>query len=324
MPHVPSPRSSHGAGPVPVAGQQRHEELAQGQQGRLREHADEAQTRVVLEHGTQLVAPLQHLQRDRVSPAPLPGQVERLQPAGHRFAVTDPGLRRHHDPRPGHLAAPREVEVLAHGDDPGVKAFQLAKQVGPDQDAPARGDEDVTHRIVLAVVHLTLENAVDHGSGLVATHAHVEQNPRVVPVDEFGGDDSGVGTEGLLDQLADGVMVGRHVVVAEQEEGRPFHHLEGLVGRGAVPGPSRQVAHEGVGEDPAHPLGDLVRLGPVGEHQDGKFVVVLGGQGRKRLFEPRTRLGGDHDGDHGRHLGVHQGAEAIRSAQNPSGTESGS
>ena len=176
---------------------------------------------------------------------------------------------------------------------------------------------------MLPVVHFTLENAVDHGSGLVATHAHVEQDPRVVPVDELRGDDPGVGTEGLLDQPADGVVVGRHVVVAEEEEGRPFHHLEDLVGRGAVSGLSRQVAHEGVGEDPTHPLADLVRPGPVGEHQDGKFLVVLGGQRRKRLFEPRTRLGGDHDGDHGRHLGVHQGAEAIRSAQSPSGHEFG-
>ena len=85
---------------------------------------------------------------------------------------------------------------------------------------------------MLAVVHLALEDAVDHGTGLVAAHAHMEQDPRVVPVDELGRDDAGVGTEGLLDQPADRVVVERHVVVAEQEEGGPLHHLEGLVGGG--------------------------------------------------------------------------------------------
>ena len=235
--------------------------------------------------------------------------------------MTHPGVGRDHHPRTGDLAPPGKVEVLAHGDDPGVEAVQLSKQVGSDQGAAAGGDEDVSDRVVLAVVHLALEDAVDHGTRLVAAHADMEQDPRVVPVDELGRDDSGVGTEGLLDEPTHRIVVERHVVVAQQEEGSPLHHFEDLVRRRAVAHSAGQVAHEGIRQDPAHPLSHLVGLSAVRQHEDGKFLVVLGGERRERLFEPRAGLGGDHDGNHSRHLGVHQGAEAIRSAPDPSGTK---
>ena len=134
---------------------------------------------------------------------------------------------------------------------------------------------------------------------------------------ELRGHDAGVGAERLLDQLVHGVGVQRHVVVAEQEERRPLHHAERLVGRGGVAGPPRQVAHEGVGQDAGHPLGDLGIVLAGRQDEDGELLVVLGRQGGERLFEPGPGLGRDHDGDHGRHLGVHQGAEAIRSGIDP-------
>ena len=89
-----------------------------------------------------------------------------------------------------------------------------------------------------------------------------------------------------------------------------------------VAGPTRQVPHEGVRQDPGHPFGDpgIVLAGR--QDEDGELLVVLGRQGGERLLEPGSGVGRDHDGDHGRHLGVHQGAEAIRSGIDPSGTNS--
>ena len=128
---------------------------------------------------------------------------------------------------------------------------------------------------------------------------------------------AGVGAERLLHQLVDGIGIERDVVVQEQEEGRSLHHAEGLVGGGGVAGVSRQVAHEGIGEDPGHPLRHLGIVLPGRQDEDRQLLVVLGRQRRKRLFEPGSGVGRDDDGDHGRHLGVHQGAEAIRSGIHP-------
>ena len=111
--------------------------------------------------------------------------------------------------------------------------------------------------------------------------------------------------------------------MAEQEEGGTLDHGQRLVGRCGVRGPVREVADERVRQDatdpPRHPVGVVAR----GEHQDRELLVVLGGQGGERLFEPGPGLGRDHDGDHGRHLGVHQGGEAIRSGIGPLRHEGG-
>ena len=103
----------------------------------------------------------------------------------------------------------------------------------------------------------------------------------------------------------------------EQEERRSLHHAEGLVGRGGVAGAARQMPDEGVGEDPGHPFRDPGIVLPGRQDEDRQLLVVLGRQGGERLFEPGPGSGRDHDGDHGRHLGVHQGAEAIRSGIHP-------
>ena len=139
----------------------------------------------------------------------------------------------------------------------GVEPLELCEEVGPHQNAAARSHEDVAHGVVLAVVDLALEDAVHDGARLVAAHPDVQEDTGVVPVDELRGHHAGVGAERLLDQLVDRIGEQRHVVVAEQEEGRTLHHPEGLVGGRGVAGPPRQVPHEGVGEDPRHPFVDL-------------------------------------------------------------------
>ena len=312
---VPTPGAGDGPGPVAVTGQDGDEELAEGEQRRLGQHPEQCEPRVALEDDPQLVPPLQRLQGDRVaSDGFAHGRQQRLEPAGDRLAVAYPGVGGDHDPRAGDLAAPREVEVLAHGDDPGVEPVQLGEEVGPDQNAPARGDEDIAHGVVLPVVDLALEDAVHHGARLVATHADVEQDAGVVPVHELRGHHAGVGAERLLHQLVDGIGIERHVVVQEEEEGGALHHAERLVGRSGVAGVTGQVPDEGVGEHPAHPCRDLGIVLPGREDEDRHLLVVLGLQGQKGLFEPGSGSARHDDGDHGRHLGFHQGAEAIRSA----------
>ena len=133
----------------------------------------------------------------------------------------------------------------------------------------------------------------------------------------FGRHHAGVGAERLLDQLVHRVGVERDVVVQEEEEGGALHHAQSLVGGRGVAGVARQVAHEGIGEDPGHPLDDLGIVLPGRQDEDRELLVVLGRQGGKGLLEPGAGVRRDHDGDHGRHLGVHQGAEAIRSGIDP-------
>ena len=182
---VPHPGAGHGPGSLPVARTQRHHDLSEGQQRSLREDADQVEKGVALQDRAQLVAPLQRLQRHRV-----PGRVdarhlERHGPARHRFPMAHARIGSYHDTRPRHLAAPGKVEVLTHGEDAGVEPLQLAPQVGTYEDAAARRHEHVPYGVVLAVVHLSVLNAVHHCPGLVAVHADVEQDRGVVPVDEL-------------------------------------------------------------------------------------------------------------------------------------------
>ena len=173
---VPAPGTRDGPGPVAVAGQHGDQKLTEGQQRRLRQDPQQAEPRVALQNGPQLVAPLQRLHRDGVATGGFAHHHERLQPARDRLAMPYPRVGSHHDARSRDLAAPRQVEVLPHGDDSGVEAFELGEEIGPDQDAAARGHEDVAHGVVLPVVDLALDDAIHHGARLVAAHPDVEED----------------------------------------------------------------------------------------------------------------------------------------------------
>jgi hypothetical protein len=156
----------------------------------------------------------------------------------------------------------------------------------------------------LAVIHFPVLNPVDHGPGLVAVHADVEQDGGIVPVDELGRHHAGVGAERLLHHVVDHVGVERTVVVAEEEEGSALDHSQRLVTGRRIPRSSRQQAHERLGKDPAHPhrrVGFVVR----DQDQDRELFVALGGQRRQRLVEPRTPPCGHDDRHNCWHLGVH-------------------
>ena len=200
---------------------------------------------------------------------------------------------------------------------PASKPLSSVKRSARIENAATRCHEDIAYGVVLPVVDLSFDDAIHHGTRLVAAHADMEEDARVVPVHELRRHDPGVGPERLLHQLVDGIGIEGDVVVQEQEEGCSLHHAEGLVGSGGVAGVSRQVAHERIGEDPGHPLRHLGIVLPGRQDEDRHLLVVLGRQRRKRLFEPVSGAGRDEDGDHGRHLGVHQGAEAIPSGIHP-------
>ena len=94
-PDVPAPGARDGPDPVAVAGQHGDDDLAEGQQRRLRQHPHEAEPGVALEHGPQLVAPLQHLHGDGVATlASRPATASGSRPAGHRLAVAHPRVGR--------------------------------------------------------------------------------------------------------------------------------------------------------------------------------------------------------------------------------------
>ncbi len=168
--------------------------------------------------------PLQRLHRHWTLAFHLDDDGQRFGSPGHRLAVAHPGVRRHDNPRTGDLATPREVEILPHRHDAGVEALELAEEIATDEYAATGRDKDVAYRVVLPVVHLARDNAVDHRPRLVAAHPDVQQDARVVPIDELRRHDAGVGTERFFNQPWDCVGVERHVVVAEQEECCPLDH----------------------------------------------------------------------------------------------------
>ena len=321
VPHVPAPGPGDRPHPLAVTGQDRHDELSERQQCRLRQHADEVEGGVALQNGSQLVTALEHLHGDGMTALVGIDHGQGRQAPGDRLAVAHPGVGGDDHPRPRHLRAPREVEILPHGEDPRVEALELAPQVGPDQGAAPGRHEDVAHRVVLPVVDLPLEDAVDDGPCLVTAHPDVQEDPRIVPVDELGRDDPGVGAERLLDQAVDAVRVQGDVVVEEKEERRAFHHVQGFVRRLGVSRPTRQVPDERVGQGPSDPLRDGRLVLAERQDQDGQLRIVLCGQRRHRLVEPGAGVGRHDDRDHCRHLGVHEVEEASGSGFGSSGTE---
>ena len=314
---VPRPGPGHGPGPQAVTGQEGHHDFADGQKSGLGHDAEEVEPAVALQHRSQFVPPLQGLQRHRVVTL-CHRRGQRFGPAGHDLPVPHTSVRGDHDARSGDLTSPREVEILPHGDDPGVKATQLSPQVGPNEHAGTRRHEDVAHRVVLPVVDLAVLDPVDHRSGLVAAHPDVKQDGRVVPIHELRRDDAGIGTERFLHHVVHHVVVEGTVVMAQQEEGRPLDHVQRGVGGGAVPEVAGELADEGVGQDPADPFGRVLAFSG-GQDEHRKLLVVLPGQGGQGLLEPRAGIGGDHYGNHCRCLDVHQGHEAIRSLSTPEG-----
>ena len=142
----------------------------------------------------------------------------------------------------------------------------------------------------------------------------VLEQPRVVPLDQLGPDDAGVGAVELLHQQQHPVGVERDVVVEETEEAAvAFDEAQHLVGGGAVAAIDTQVTDERLGEEPLDAGGQIAAVGvgrPGQQEQRVEVGVVLARQCREGLVEPRAGLVDDDDGHDGwreRGGGVHGG-----------------
>ncbi len=132
--------------------------------------------------------------------------------------MAHPGARSHHDTRTAVVDAPAELDVFAVEVDRVVEPAELAEQVGTHHQARGRQDEDVADAVVLFLVDLAaFDGLVDHAEA-IETESDAAQHAGIVPFDELRSDGSGVRSVQLLDHQANGARVGRHVVVAEQEE----------------------------------------------------------------------------------------------------------
>ena len=209
-------------------------------------------------------------------------------PLASSLEMPDTCLGRHHDSGTGDLGTPAQVEVLPHGEDVGVEPAELGEEIGAHQGATAGGEEDVADGVVLTVVDFARIDPVDHGSPFVHRHADMEQPAGVVPAHQLRGHDPGVRPVGLLDQKVDGVGCGGHVVVAEEEVGRPLDHGEDLVGARPEAAVLSQQAHECPRKLRRHNGRRILGTSGV-EDQDRQLGILLGGEGAQRLGEPGSR-----------------------------------
>ena len=264
---VPEPGADQRSRLMATPGGQGHEGLHHGGDGGLGEDTQQVQPRVVLEHGPHVVTGL-HPGPVGVGAGRLPG----------RLPVADSGLGGDDHPGAGHLGPPAQVDVgavVGHGR---VEAPELGEEVGPHQQAGGGGGEDVTYRVVLLLVQLAAVDERHGGARLVDRQADAQQPVVTVPVDQLGRHDAGVGSQRLLDQEPQGVGLGGHVVVAEDQEGGALDGLQHVVGGGGEAGrPAAALGppEKSIGEDGGHPGAEVFATGTV-DDQDRLVRVVLG------------------------------------------------
>ncbi len=173
--------------------------------------------------------------------------------------------------------------------------------------AAAGHHERVPDGVVLLLVQLARLGVGGQVAGLVHRRAHLQQGVGFVPTHQLGPGQAGVGPEGLEHQGPHGVGLQRHIVVAQQVEGRPFDHGPGLVHRGAEAHVLLGAADIGSGQHRSDPGLGVLGAGGV-DHQHRQALVGLVPQRRQALLEPRSRVVADH---HRHHCGKGFGSLAV-------------
>ena len=295
---VPRPRRERRLPLRPPTRHQAAGELGDGVEGGQRQHPHEVKGPVVLQQGPQPVAGREH---GLVAPVGSPPALG--------LEVTDAGGGRHHHAGSERLRPPAEVDVASVVGHDDVEAAQRREQVAADERARSGHREHVTHTVVLLLVELAPFDQRVGDPDTVHGQPDVGQPLGPLPLDQLRAHDAGIGAHGLFDEESHGVGVGSGVVVAEQEERRPLHRHQGLVG--SLREPDRlQPAHVGVGYDRPHPrLQVAARPGVDDQHREVR--IVLGAQSGEGLLQPVARVTGDDDGHHrrGRGEGLHLRAE---------------
>ncbi|CAB4777421.1 unannotated protein [freshwater metagenome] len=215
---------------------------------------------------------------------------------GEHLAVASDRERHHHHAGTSELRPPTEVDVVAPETHLGVEATNGVKQVGAHQDASPRHREHVGHRVALALIDLAFVGERCRHAELVDREADVLQPGRVVPHQEFRGDNPRVRPDDLVDEVGDGLGRERDVVVAQQQQRGTRALGEHTVRSGAVPrifGTGRE--HRRAGQHRVHTRRHVDRGGV--DHQHLKPLVVLRGERGEDIVEPVARVMGDHDGE---------------------------
>jgi hypothetical protein len=138
--------------------------------------------------------------------------------------VRDDRQWRHDDASAGNLGTPGQLEVFGHGDDRLIEPRECFEQITADERGPARGNEDVSDDVVLAVVNLSWCDALTDRTGAIGLLANVQEHPIVVVRDVLWRHDSGVLSHRSLDHLGYSVWCKHDIVVAEEEERGPIDH----------------------------------------------------------------------------------------------------
>ncbi len=157
------------------------------------------------------------------------------------------------DARAGEPGAPAEIEVLGTGERRRIEPTEGGEEVDAHQHRRAGDVEDVAHAVVLLLVELARLDSGVRRAEAVDGAPHVEQLARIVGRDELRAHDARIRAVGLLHQRADDRGVEHDVVVADEEEGRPFDGVERLVGRLGESGRLVEPANERTREQLGHP-----------------------------------------------------------------------
>ncbi len=229
-----------------------------------------------------------HAMAGRPRPQPQVG-APRLQLA----AVTDPSRRCDHDAGAGEVDPPAQLDVVATEVDHRVETADLAEQIGADQHARRRDDEDVAHPVLLLLIDLARFDDLVDLTEPVDAEADRLQHARIVPLDELRANHPGVGPEHLLDHEAHRRRIDGDVVVAEEERTVvALDEPQDLVGRRPEAGVGIERPHERVGQPDLDPRldADLSRCAVGRQEEEPEVGVILFGEGVERLLEPLTRF----------------------------------
>ena len=210
-------------------------------------------------------------------------------------AVTHPSVGYDEHPSTGELGSPAEVDILTSTGDAGVKAADRGKEARAYQHTCRRYGENVANSVVLLLVSLVGFDHVGRSSELIDDETDVLQDLRVLPLDELGACDAGVGPQRFGDEHAYGVGGQGDVVVTNEQEGRLDVGLEDGVGRCGKPDRVGCVDQGRVGRNGSHSLVEAA-LGRSVDDDNVQAGVILGDDAVERLLEPGPGIMSHHHG----------------------------
>ena len=169
-------------------------------------------------------------------------------------AMTDPGVGDDEHSSTGELRPPAEIDVVAPAGNPRVEAADRGKEAGTHQNTCRRHGEHVANAVVLLLISLRGLDHIGRSGELIDDETDVLQDLRVLPLDELGACDAGVGPQRFGDEHAYRVGGQGDVVVTNEQEGRLDVGLEDGVGRCGKPDRVGCVDQGRVGRNGSHSL----------------------------------------------------------------------